>query len=257
VAAQGKVHQAAAAVFAGVTAAMILGLPLGTLIADVTSWRITFLAGAILGTIALLLQLLYLPKLPAGKQFKLSNHVKFLKHPSAMVSLAMAYLGHAAHFGAYTYLAPTLKEASIFGSDLTYLLFAFGLIGFAANFIASALVRRRLAQTLAAAQVILAAALLLMIATDEVFFKVAATLLWGIAWGMLPLALNMWNRQSPDGGGESGSALFIVTAQASIASSSFFGGNLFDAFGLGSTYLAAALLALTSVVILLFTFKRS
>ncbi|MFJ4155523.1 MFS transporter [Pseudomonas sp. NPDC089752] len=126
VASPGKVHQAAAAVFAGVTAAMILGLPLGTLIGDATSWRITFLAGAVLGAIALLLQFLYLPKLPSGKQFKLSNHLKFLKHPSAIISLAMAYLGHAAHFGAYTYLAPTLKEASIVGSNLTYLLFAFG-----------------------------------------------------------------------------------------------------------------------------------
>lgn len=257
VAAQGKVHQAAAAVFAGVTAAMILGLPMGTLIADATSWRITFLAGAALGAIALLLQFLYLPNLPAGKFFKLSNHIKFLKHPSAIASLALAYLGHAAHFGAYTFLAPALKEASIVGSNLTYLLFAFGLIGFAANFTASALVRRRLTETLAAAQITLGAALLLMIASDTVTFKIIATLLWGIAWGMLPLALNMWNRQSPDGGGESGSALFIVTAQAAIASSSFFGGSLYDAFGLSSTYAAAVFLSLVSVVILYFASQRS
>lgn len=251
-----KVHKSAAAVFAGVTAAMIFGLPLGSLIADLSSWRYAFASGACFGALALLMQALYLPRLPATNRFKLSQLLAFFRQPSAQASLAMVFLVHAAHFGAYTFLAPALSDVGITGGSLTLLLFVFGIIGFASNFLASALVKGLLRKTLLGAQLLLGGVLALMLATDLPLLRITAMLGWGVAWGALPLALNMWNRTVPHGGGEAGSALFIITAQTAIAFGSYIGGNVYDTTGLGASFELTAGLALCSAAVLLAVASR-
>lgn len=61
------ITKATATVFAGVSAAMIVGVPLGTLIGEMASWRAAFMGAAVLALIALAMQLITLPKLPADQ----------------------------------------------------------------------------------------------------------------------------------------------------------------------------------------------
>ncbi|MDH2498739.1 hypothetical protein QDR74_08880 [Acinetobacter baumannii] len=152
-----RFHTATASVFAGLTAAMIFGLPIGTYISETLSWRYAFGLSAVIGILVLILQLFALPEIKAKSEFRLSDYLKFLESPGAIVSLLIIILGHATHFGAYTFLAPALLEVGIVNNDLTYALISFGLI---ANFLISRFFNKFTFTYLLSIQLLLAIALL-------------------------------------------------------------------------------------------------
>ncbi|RQN37455.1 MFS transporter [Paraburkholderia tropica] len=107
------VHYAAAAVFGGATTAMIVGVPFGTFVADLTSWRGAFLAAAALSAIALIVQIVALPALAATSSATpgAARLLAFARNRMAQRSMATITLLFAAHFGTYTFLVPLLNEA--------------------------------------------------------------------------------------------------------------------------------------------------
>ncbi|MDF3625999.1 MFS transporter [Brytella acorum] len=84
-----KAHKAAAAVFAGVTAAMILGVPMGSLVAEYSSWRGAFVAAAIIAIAALVMQWRMLPTVPAESHVRLTDFKAFVRLPEARKSIVM------------------------------------------------------------------------------------------------------------------------------------------------------------------------
>lgn len=87
--AKDRAHKAAAVVFAGVTAAMILGVPMGSLIAEYMSWRGAFVAAAIIAVIAWLMQWRLLPAFPAESHVQFTDFTAFLRLPEARRSIVM------------------------------------------------------------------------------------------------------------------------------------------------------------------------
>lgn len=245
-----KIHAAAASVFAGVTAAMIFGLPIGAYISEALSWRYAFGLSAVIGVLVLGFQAFALPEIKIKNEFRFSEYTKFIRSSGAAASLVIILLGHAAHFGAYTFLAPALAEVGVSGKNLTYSLAMFGVIGLIANFLVSRFVSVFNFACLLSMQLLLAVALLLIPAYDTSTQRLLGMALWGVAWGGLPLSLNMWNRTVPGGGGESGSSLFILTAQIAIALGSGIGGKIYDVAGVAADYTLWALISLLSAAIL-------
>jgi predicted MFS family arabinose efflux permease len=81
---------------------------------------------------------------------------------------------------------------------------------------------------------------------------VATIMLWGIAYGAIPLCLSIWMQLVSPDRPEAGSSMFVTTVQLAIASGSFAGGMAVDRFGipaamvLGAALAAAGLLAIAS-----------
>ncbi len=244
-----KVHSAAAAVFAGVTGAMVLGLPLGSYIASTASWRYAFGVSAALGFAVLVLQAVALPPIRVTTRFGVRDYLTFIRSPGAKASLTIILLGHAAHFGTYTFLSPALDEVGIQGGMLTSVLVGFGVVGFAANYFTAKYVASSTFGCLLAMQLLLAAALICIPLGENPWLRLAGVTVWAVAWGGLPLSLNIWNRAVGGGGGEAGSALFILTAQAAIAIGSGLGGKVFDNAGLPADFLLWGILSLVGAAI--------
>ncbi|WP_372357088.1 MFS transporter [Xanthomonas sp. NCPPB 3443] len=246
-----KAHKAAAAVFAGVTAAMILGVPLGTLVAEHFSWRGAFMAAAAIAAVALLMQGWALRSIPAQGAMRFSSLVRFVQQAAARKSMLMITLVFAAHFGTYTYVAPLMQQAGIGASSITLILLGYGIAGFAANFAASHFIGRSLRATLLAAKLLLLASLAVLpwlVALPSA--EIALILLWGTAWGALPLCLNTWNRSVSGNDTEASSAMFTFTCQVAIAIGSALGGFIVDHSGIGATFVSAAVAVLFSAVLL-------
>lgn len=74
--------------------------------------------------------------------------------------------------------------------------------------------------------------------------------MWAVAWGGLPLSLNIWNRTIRDSNNESGSSLFILSAQIAIALGSGIGGKIYDMAGLTADYIFWTVISLISAVVL-------
>lgn len=246
-----KAHRAAAAVFAGVTAAMILGVPLGTLVAEHFSWRGAFVAAAVIAAVALLTQWLTLPSLPASGAMQFASLVQFVKRAPARKSLLMIALIFAAHFGTYTYVAPVMQQAGIDASSITPVLLGYGVAGFFANFAASHFVAKDLRGSLLVAKVLLLASLVaLPLLAALPWVVIALIMVWGIAWGALPLCLNIWNRSISGGETDAPSAMFTFTTQVAIAIGSGGGGLVMDHMSIDMTFWAGAVVVLLSAIVL-------
>jgi predicted MFS family arabinose efflux permease len=247
---QESAGKAIAAVFGGVTAAMILGVPFGTFVAGLFDWRTAFMAAALIAVVPLVLQLLFLPSVPAEDKLRPASLLNFIRRTEARKSILLILLIFGTHFGTYTFLAPLLADAGIGASTVTWSLLGFGVTGFISNFVASAFVSNHLKSTLAAALLVMMVSLLLMAAGPGAAWLIAGVLLWGAAWGALPLCLNINNRKASGELIEAGSAMFTFTAQVAIAAGSAAGGIFVDAINVKSDFMAGSALLLLSVIVL-------
>lgn len=245
--------RAMATILTGVTCATVIGVPLGTFIAGLASWRVSFMATGGLVAVALVAQLLMVPSLPSSTALRFSDLTRLLKQSHSRKSLLMVALVFAGHFASFTYVTPfLLGDAHLDISTITWLLLGFGVIGFVSNFAASATVVKNLKMTTATMIFILAAALLLMPVFQHWQLGVSAIVLaWGIAFGALPLCFSVWIQRATPDQPEAGSALFVSIIQLAIAAGSLVGGTVVDRAGIPADFLLGGSLSLLGLVALL------
>jgi DHA1 family inner membrane transport protein len=126
---------AIALMFTGLTAANVLGVPLGTLLGQQLGWRSTFWAITIIGVVALAGIQLLVPPTPASTATGLRGELRVFRRPQVWLSAGVTVLGFGGMFGAFTYIAFTLTEVSGFASTMVpWLLVVFGVGLFVGNF---------------------------------------------------------------------------------------------------------------------------
>jgi len=126
---------AIALMFTGLTAANVLGVPLGTLLGQQLGWRSTFWAITIIGVVALAGIQLLVPPTPASTESGLRGELRVFRRPQVWLSAGVTVLGFGGMFGAFTYIAFTLTEVSGFASSMVpWLLVVFGVGLFVGNF---------------------------------------------------------------------------------------------------------------------------
>jgi predicted MFS family arabinose efflux permease len=242
-------HEAAkatAAILAGVTCATVIGVPFGTFIASLASWRASFMATGVLVAVALAAQALLVPSLPSSAALRFSDLLALWRRAYPRKSLLMVALVFGAHFSSYTYIAPfLLQDANFSVSSITWLLLAFGFIGFISNFAVSATVTRSLKASLVTMVLLLMFALLAMpLFRHSEPAVMLMVLMWGVAFGAIPLCLSMWMQNATADLPEAGSALFVGIIQVAIAVGSSAGGMIVDRVGIPADFWLGSALAL-------------
>ncbi len=109
--------------FAGLTVAIVTGVPLGTYIGQNFGWRATFIGVAILGVIGALASYFLVPSnIKKSRPLRLVDQLKVLKNPSILLVLTITALGYGGTFVTFTYLAPLLEEVTGFSASMTSVL---------------------------------------------------------------------------------------------------------------------------------------
>ncbi|WP_072806365.1 MFS transporter [Rhodococcoides yunnanense] len=159
---------AIAMMFAGLTAANVLGVPFGTFLGQTYGWRSTFWAITVVGVVAMAGILALVPatsnsEAPGNLRAELGAFTRV----QVWLSIAITVLGYGGMFGAFTYIAFTLTDVSGFAaSSVPWLLILFGAGLFIGNYLGGKAADRNLTATL----LILLAALTVVL----VFFAVTA-----------------------------------------------------------------------------------
>lgn len=157
---------AIAIMFTGLTAATVVGVPLGTLLGQQFGWRLTFALVAVIGVIGLIGVAALIPDQPAQRDARLRAEFSALANPQVLLAMAMTVLGFGGVFAAITYLAPMMTDVAGYAdSSVTWLLVLFGLGMFAGNLIGGRYADRHLMPMLYLALGLLAAVLALFTVT--------------------------------------------------------------------------------------------
>ena len=105
-----------AVVFAGFTAAMAIGVPVGAYIGETISWRLvlaTIAACGGVGCAGLLWGMKAQPATDAARGAGSAGRaLKTLLHPALLAATAVTVLAYAGSFSAYTYVAPLLLDTT-------------------------------------------------------------------------------------------------------------------------------------------------
>jgi DHA1 family inner membrane transport protein len=156
-----KRARAIAIMFTGLTAANVLGVPLGTLLGQAAGWRSTFWAITAIGVVALLGVAALVPRDAADADApSLRRELGAFRSGQVWLSLAATVLGFGGMFGAFTYIAYTVTRVTGFApSAVPGLLILFGLGLFAGNWVGGRLADRSIDRTLLALLAVLAVVL--------------------------------------------------------------------------------------------------
>lgn len=249
---------AVSAAVSGVAAASVVGVPLGTLISNSFGWRAAFASlsvGAVVLAVGLLVTLPRLPRpsAPAGTDDQ-TGREPLWRIPSVTVGLALILFLVTAHFGAYTYVRPVLEERTeLSPGSVALVLLVYGLFGLIGNFAAGALAARRARVTVLGLTAGIAAsvALLALFSTVPILTGVSVAL-WGLAYGGLSVAGQIWMTQAAPHRVEHVTGLYVGVFTAAIALGAFLGGTIVESAGIISLLWGAAGLAVVALAVGLF-----
>ncbi|WP_157420467.1 MFS transporter, partial [Actinomadura kijaniata] len=246
-------------VFGGVSAASVLGVPAGTLLADVAGWRAAFAGAGALGAAAVVLLLVLVPPLPSRRAGDWRDAPRLLRGtPAVRAGAAITFLLVTAHFTAYTFVRPLLERvAEVDGRWIGPLLLAYGAAGMAGNFAAGAALTRDVPRTVLAIAVALAAVPpLFALAGTAPASGAVLVVLWGLAYGGVSVSLQTWMLRAAPDDAEAASSLLVMAFNLAIALGALAGGRVADAFPLTGVLWTAGLLALPAALVVLTTKRK-
>ncbi|PTN08542.1 MFS transporter [Mangrovibacterium marinum] len=113
---KGKRARAMALMVAGMTVANLIGVPLGTFLSNLTSWRLIFLFTGCWGIFNLLAMLRWLPRMDALPNNGLKGQFAFLKNLSPWLLIAATAFANGGVFCLYSYVNPLMTGVAGFST---------------------------------------------------------------------------------------------------------------------------------------------
>ncbi len=252
--------RAAAIALSGISIATVAGIPLGTFLESLTSWRTTFLIWSGLSALVFVAVALVIPSLPSQNAVSVREvfelPVKNVRLRLVIIAVALYVLGH---FAAYTFIRPFAEHYAGASPDfITVLLVIYGAGGACGNFIAGWAVAKNLRATFVTACSGLLASLLVLQATGHTRAGlIVSVALWGVSFGAVNLCqINLTLSAAPDTF-EAAMSINTLGYNTSIALGAFFGGLFADNFGVRSAVWLGVALTAASLVITLGTTRRT
>ncbi|MFC7490082.1 MULTISPECIES: MFS transporter [unclassified Knoellia] len=196
-----RAASAIALMFAGLTTANVLGVPLGTLLGQAYGWRSTFWAITVIGAFALVAIATLVPASvndraadnggvrDASRPTGIRHELSAFANRQVWFSLLVTVLGFGGMFGAFTYIAFTLTEVSGFSSGaVPWLLVLFGVGTTVGNILGGRAANRSVPRTLISVLAILTVVMIgfALTAESQVLTMVSLVLMGAFGFATVP-----------------------------------------------------------------------
>jgi DHA1 family arabinose polymer transporter-like MFS transporter len=111
---KGKRASAVATMFAGLTIANIIGVPIGTYVGHNFSWRYTFIIVAAIGVLAAVSLKQWIPYLEPNRSGGFIADLHIFRRIDLWLAVAITSIGTGGLFAWFSYIAPLLTDVSLF-----------------------------------------------------------------------------------------------------------------------------------------------
>lgn len=245
-----KAGRAVSTVYLGISAAMLFGIPLGTLAADAIGWRGAFGLLAALSLLVAVLMFFSMPTVRASQPVAMREQAKILKSPFFMANVALSILVFTAMFTGYTYLAEMLeKSAGVAPAQVGWWLMGFGAVGLIGNWLGGLWVDQKPLATTAIFSLVLAAGMAasILFAGLSIGFAIALGV-WGIANTALYPICQIRVMKAATGAQALAGTINVSAANGGIALGAVIGGLAVANWGAGNVgYVAAGIAVLAAL----------
>jgi len=140
---EGKAAQAIATMFAGLTVANVIGVPIGTYLGHHFNWSASFLMVGVIGLITMICIYLWMPKLPRSSRKGFGADVQVFRRAELWAMILLTTIGTGGFFAWYSYIAPLLTDVAGWPEDMVgYAMILAGLGMVAGNFLGAKMAER-------------------------------------------------------------------------------------------------------------------
>ncbi|MDQ4113343.1 MAG: MFS transporter [Actinomycetota bacterium] len=233
----GRDHVISTSIALGVTVATILGLPLGSLLADGPGWRWGFAAAAMLSLISAAALARALPPVPAHPGAGLRMMRQALRNPRLVAGVVLVVVVVLGNFVAYPFIRIAISATS--PGDEMWMLALWGLGGLFGN-LAAGRFAHRLRAVVTAAPLLLAGGLVLTFLAESTPVMALAMVVWGFGFNLVPVGTQLWVTRVEPERTESALALQVTAFQIAITLGAALGGAVLDEYGVGRVLLIGA-----------------
>jgi MFS transporter, DHA1 family, inner membrane transport protein len=245
-------NSAIAVMFAGLTVANIIGVPLTTVVGQHLGWRPVYAMVGLIAAVAVGLIALAVPALPAPDEApSLRAEIRAFGHAQVWLVLAVAMLGGGGLFATFSYITPMMTHVAGFAdASVTWLLVLFGLGMTVGNLVGARISDRHPTATLLGSLALeIAVALAFTVADHNRYASAVAVFLFPMA--ALAGLPTLQGRVIELAGGAPNLAAASIQAAFNIANSigAYLGGAAIAAgFGYGSPNVVAAILVTSGLI---------
>ncbi len=242
--------EAVAKINIGVSAGMVVGVPISNFLAEQISLQasMTFFAAV---TFAVFVATIFLvPSMPVKEVMTYGSQLNVLKKPVLIISFLAVIFLNGSIFGVFNYLAEYLSSVSNFvPAIVSILLFVYGLCNIFGSLLAGKMLVKNPISTVKFFPFALAAVYLLLFNAGGLVPTSALIILWGILGGINANINQFWISRAAPEAPDFANGLFLTAANLGCMAGTSFGGIFIDELGTPSVIFGGIIFAIFAAVI--------
>lgn len=226
--------KAVSKVFIGVSAGMVIGVPIASFIASTISLQMAMVFFAVINAFSFIATLLFVPSMPVKEKLSYGSQLSLLGKWITWQSIMAVIFLNSAIFGVYSYFAEYLKTVTNMSSNtITAMLVVFGIANMIGNMVAGRLLTRNGIKTVMAFPFVLGAVYFLFFLFGQLSVTMAfITLIWGIVAGVGANINQYWIMSSAPEAPDFANGLFLTSANLGTTIGAAVGGVFISEMGI-------------------------
>ncbi|MCM3168778.1 MFS transporter [Peribacillus frigoritolerans] len=250
--------KAVSKVFIGVSAGMVVGVPIVSFIANAASIEMAMAFFAIVNAIVFLATLVFVPSMPVEEKLSYGAQLSVLKKLITWLSIVAVILLNSAVFGVYSYLTEYLKTVTNMSSNtISLMLLIYGGANIIGNIAAGKLLTKNANKSVVIFPFALGAVYIILFLFGQFTIPMAIlTLIWGILAGIGGNINQYWIMSSAPESPDFANGLFLTAVNLGTTIGAAAGGLFISELGTQYVVFVGLLsLIVSSVMIFLRNYK--
>lgn len=258
VAPAGKKAQALGLLATGTALATVLGLPIGRVIGQFLGWRVTFLCIGVVALFTMVALIRFLPRLPSEHSGSLKCLPVLFKRPALVGMFALTVLVVTAHFAAYSYIEPFVRDIAHQSQNFaTVLLLIFGAAGIIGSVIFSRYSTKLSLIFLPSAIALMTLCLLLLLPMGgNAWSLITLSVFWGIAMMCISLGMQVKVIDLAPDATDLAMAIFSGIFNIGIGGGALLGNQVIVHMGMTRIGYVGAVIGAIAFILCLYLFRR-
>ncbi len=245
--------KAVSKVFIGVSAGMVLGVPISSFIASKTSLGMVMLFFAVVNAISFVATLLFVPSMPVHERISYGAQVRVLKKSITWLSLVAVVLMNGAVFGVFSYLAEYLGTITkISWNTISLMLLLYGVANILGSMIAGKILTKNAVKCVVAFPFALGTVYVILFLIGHLTMPMAfVTLVWGILAGIGGNINQYWITSVAPESPDFANGLFLTSANLGTTIGTGICGLFISEIGIQYVIVGGLLFSILSVLAIL------
>lgn len=252
-----KAQDAVSKVIMGVSAGMIVGVPITTFVASNFGYQYAMMWFSLVTFIALVATIIFFPKLP-GKEQSYGGQISVAKTAVFIISVLGVIFLNAGMYTSYSYISEFLNSiTNIFGTELSIVLFIYGVASIFGNWLGAKLLNKNTNTTVLTFPIIFSFILIGMFIFGSIKIPTVILMaLWGLLAGIGNDIAQYWMVSAAPEAPEFANGIFLSMGNVGVTIGTTIAGAVVLSMGVQYVMLAAIAVLIIDLILLYIRTKK-